>query len=209
MRGAKPGAGDQRGRGMGTVVVGRIVGFAPLFNPAEQARGAGRAAPVAKARRARSTFGRRAAHFCGSHTDLLPAGPTTACWRREQRSPQKGVKILCGQSFSHLRWGFAQPCQPVATPPANKSPLAPVPGPSDRLCWGGICSPVRPSVQRPILSIARKTLAVARATTAPVSLICQPLRATADTHASAAGEPRARLRRFAFRHTKEQGTANV
>lgn len=209
MRGAKPGAGDQRGRGMGTVVVGRIVGFAPLFNPAEQARGAGRAAPVAKARRARGTFGRRAAHFCGSNTDLLPAGPTPVCWRREQRSPQKGVKILCGQSFSHLRWGFAQPCQPVATPPANKSPLAPVPGPSDRLCWGGICSPVRPSVQRPILSIARKTLAVARATTAPVSLICQPLRATADTHASAASEPRARLRRFAFRHTKEQGTANV
>jgi hypothetical protein len=213
MIGAKPRTDDQGGQGMDPVAAGRGAGFALLSErllgwgmDADVARGS---RATAKARREVAAFGRAAAHFAGLHDALLPDGLVAGSWWREQISPQKGVIILCGQSFTHLRWGFSRPCLPVATPRANKSPLAPVRGPSDRLCWGGICSPGLRSAQRPILSIARKTPAVARATTASVSLICQPIRATADIHANAAGEPRARLRRFAFRHTKEQGTANV
>lgn len=211
--GAKHRTYDRRQPGLCPVELGSDAGFALWLGLGDPGRSVDNcsapvAAVVAKPCRANSPFGRAAAHLSGSHTVRLPVGRAPASWTGEQPSPREGVSS-CGRSFTQLRWGLSQPYQPVATPQGSKSPLAPVREPLAQLCWGGICSPALRSAQRPILSIARKTQADARATPAAVSLICQPNRATADIHANAASAPRARLRRFAFRHTKEQGTANV
>ena len=177
-------------------------------NPLKQARDADCPEFKAKPRRNRRSFGRAAAHSLGAKTCLLSGCGPTASWRGEQLSPREGV-TSCGPFSFHQHWRCAQPCQPVATPRVSRSPLAPAPGRLVQPCSGGICSPVLRSALQPISSIARKTQAAARATTAPVSLICLPRRATTDIHAGATAEPRAQLWRFAFRHTKEQGTANV
>ena len=218
MSGAKHRVFDRREQGLCLVVLGEDVSFALSSgqanscqcNPGQSKDTHSEPLParVAKARRANRAFGRRAAHLSGLRVARLPDGVAPASWRGEQPSPREGVSS-CGQSYTPLRWDFLQPCQPVATPQGNKWPLAPGQAPLAQLCWEGICSLGLRSAQRPILSTARKTQVVARATPAPVSLICQPNRATADIHANAASAPRARLRRFAFRHTKEQGTANV
>ena len=208
MTGAKPNATIQNGRRFDPVAAGPVASFAPPYHQGSKLFIAPGVAPEAKARREIMDCERATAHSRRSNALLLPKYATAVSWRGEQFSPQEGVSS-CGQFFSPLRWGFAQPCQPAATPRANRSPLVPVRAPLARLYWGGICSPAQLSALRPISSTARKTQAVARANTASVSLICPPNRVATDIHANAAEGARAPLRRFAFRHTKEQGTANV
>ncbi len=163
---------------------------------------------VAKPRRTNQGFGRAPAHFQGFATTALPAGPAPVSCRGEQLSQREGV-LSCGQSFIHSDLRFARPCPAVATPPASRRSTAPAPVRLARRCWMAILSPVQPSVQPPMSSIAKKTPANAEGGFALSRLTCQPFWAAKDIHANAAAEPCAQLRRSAFRHTKEQGTANV
>ncbi len=163
---------------------------------------------VAKPRRTNQGFGRAPAHFQGFAATTLPAGPAPASCRGEKLSRREGV-LSCGQSFIHSDLRFAQPCPAVATQLASRQSTARAPVRLARRCWMAILSPVQPSVQPPMSSIAKKTPANAEGGFALSRLTCQPFWAAQDIHANAAAEPCAQLRRSAFRHTKEQGTANV
>jgi hypothetical protein len=163
---------------------------------------------LAKPRRTNQGFGRAPAHFQGFAAATLPAAPAPASCRGEKLSRREGV-LSCGQSFIHSDLRFAQPCPAVATQPASRRFSARAPVRLDRRCWMAILSPVQPSVQPPMSSIAKKTPANAEAGFAHSRLTCRPVWAAQDIHANAAAGPGAQLWRFAFRHTKEQGTANV
>jgi hypothetical protein len=163
---------------------------------------------VAKPRRANQGFGRAPAHFLGFAATTLPVGPSPASCKGEKLSRREGV-LSCGQSLIHSDLRFAQPCPAVATQPASRQSMARAPVRLARRCWMAILSPVQPSVQPPMSSIAKKTPANAEGGFALSRLTCQPFWAAQDIHANAAAEPCAPLRRSAFRHTKEQGTANV
>lgn len=163
---------------------------------------------LAKPRRTVWGFGRLAAHSYRGALVSLPAAPRPASWGREQLSRIEGV-YSCGQSSHHLRLGFAQGLLAVATPRASKLSLVRGQARLALCCWMPIQSLASPLASQETSFTAKKTPASAEGAVAASRLTRRPLWAAIDTHASAAGEPWARLRRFAFRHTKEQGTANV
>lgn len=163
---------------------------------------------VANPRRAFGAFERCAAYMRQDWAVALHRAVQPASWERNKLSQIEGVSI-CGQSFSVSALDFAPGLQGVAKQRVSRRFMARARGLLVRCCLTAIRSPGQLSGSRPISSIARKTPAAARAGSASDTLIRRPFGLAIEIHANAAGEPLARLRRFAFRHTQEQGTANV
>lgn len=121
-------------------------------------------------------------------------------------SPEEGT-WTCGQNLSSRRSRSAAWLPPAATPPASGSSTAQAPVPPVRRCSMATWSPALQSALRPTSSIARKTRAGAESPAAHF-LNSRPAGAAGDiAHTPCLGSPQAR--RFAFRNTKEQGTAYV
>lgn len=120
-------------------------------------------------------------------------------------SPEEGT-WTCGQNLSSRRSRSAALWRPVATPPASASSTAAAQARLAQPCWMPTWSPAPLSALPQTSSIASKTRASADAPAA--ALNSRPLRAASDiAQTPRPGSPRAR--RFAFRNTKEQGTAYV
>lgn len=200
MTGAKHITGLTRESGMRHSLAPACVGFA--------ARSCLVPTSLAKPRRGQGAFGRLAAHSRRGGLVSLPVAPGAASWGREQLSRIEGV-YSCGQSSHHSRLGSAQGLLAVAIPRASKSSLVQAQARLALCCWMPIQSQASRSASQATSFTAKRTPASAEGADAAFRLTRRPLRAAIDTHANAAGEPWARLRRFAFRHTKEQGTANV
>lgn len=163
---------------------------------------------LAKPRREQGDFGHLAAHSCRDGLVSLPAAPRPASWGREKLSRIEGVHS-CGHLSRHLPLGFARLFPAAAKPRANRLSLAQARARLVLRCWTAIWSPARPSASQEISSTAKKTPAAAEGDFAAHELTCQPRGAAPVLQANAVDGPEARLRRFAFRHTNEQGTANV
>jgi len=112
----------------------------------------------------------------------------------------------CGQEHFWRRCRFAGCWQPVVTPPASRSSMVAAQARSARSCWMPTRSPVLRSASPQTWSIASRIPADAEA--AAAALIRRSSGAAFEIAQSPCpGLPRAR--RFAFRTTKEQGTAYV
>ncbi len=216
MIGARRSAGLARARGDFRASSATCGGFAPSSYQASYSRScqatlalARRSCDgVAKARRAQPGFGRATAHIPGFAAPALHVVPAPVSCRAEQLSQKEGV-LSCGQSSIHSGWRFARVCRAAVTQPASRRSTARAPARLGPRCCMAIWSLVQPSVQLPMSSIAKKTPANAEGALPLSRLSCQPIWVAQDIHANAAAEPCAQLRRSAFRHTKEQGTANV
>lgn len=120
-------------------------------------------------------------------------------------SPEEGT-WTCGQNLSSRRCRSAALWQPVATPPANGSSTAAAPARLALQCWMPTWSPAQPSAWPQTSFTASKTPANAEGAAAALNS-CPSRAATEIAQTPRPGFPRAR--RFAFRNTKEQGTAYV
>lgn len=163
----------------------------------------------AKARRNETAFERSAAHTVALACHALHQPALPVSWRREKLSRIEGVSS-CGQLYIHSGLGCAAHCLAVGALRANRRCLAQGPGRLGRFCWTQTRSLASPSASQPMSFIAKKTPVNAEVSYAAVKLTRQPChRAAPEIHANTANGRSARLRCFAFRHTKVQGTANV
>lgn len=208
MTGAKYSAETLAMRAVNPPQAGCCAGFAPQSCRTARIKIRRPSALVAKARRAAAAFGRIAAHSAGHSRVVLPRRALPVSWEQEQLSRIEGA-TSCGHSSPHSRLGLAQLFPAVATPRANRFLLGAARARWARSCWMPIQSPVSQSASQEISSIAKKTHIDAEVFSAPQKLTCQPHGAKVEIHASATVGPWAQLWRFAFRHTKVQGTANV
>lgn len=146
------------------------------------------------------------AHLFGSDPLVLHRAAFAAQSAGTESSSTEGKK-RCGQRFFWRRCRCAGSWRPVAKPLANRSSMAVARARSAQRCSTVMWSPAPQLALRPTWSTASKTPANAE-TAAAVALIRRPAGAATDiAHAPRPGP--SRMRRFAFRTTKEQGTAYV